>query len=46
LATPLDFFYGGEDSIITDDVVMPLNPPIVPVEEEELEEALLDVNVS
>jgi hypothetical protein len=31
---------------MANDVVMPLNPPIVPVEEEELEEALLNVNVS
>jgi hypothetical protein len=36
----------NEDLIMVDDVVTPSNPPIVPIEEEELEEALLDVNVS
>jgi len=42
---PLVFVNTSEDSIMADDVT-PLNPPIVPVEEEELEEPLLDVNVS
>ncbi len=31
---------------MVDDVAMPLYPLIAPVEQEELEEALLDVNVS
>ncbi len=31
---------------MADDVAMPLNPPVPLVEKEELEEALLDVNVS
>ncbi len=35
-----------DDSIMANDVVMPLNPLVVPVEEEELEEAPLDVNIS
>jgi hypothetical protein len=29
-----------------DDVAMPLNPLIAPIEEEELEKSLLEVNVS
>jgi hypothetical protein len=36
----------GEDSVMADDVVTPSNPPIAPIKEEELEETLLDVNVS
>jgi hypothetical protein len=35
-----------EDLIMADDVVVPSNPLVLPVEEEELEEALLDMNVS
>jgi hypothetical protein len=31
---------------MADDVVTPLNPPVSPIEKEELEEALLHVNVS
>jgi hypothetical protein len=31
---------------MADDVVMPSNPPIMPIEKEEFEEASLDVNVS
>jgi hypothetical protein len=31
---------------MADDVATPLNPLVTPVEQEELEEALLDVNVS
>jgi len=31
---------------MADDVVMPLNPLVTPVEQEELEETLFDVNVS
>jgi len=30
---------------MADDVAMPSNPPVAPVEQEELEEALLDVIV-
>jgi hypothetical protein len=30
---------------MADDVVTPLNPPVAPVEKEELEKTLLDVNV-
>ncbi len=30
---------------MADDVVMPLNPPVAPIKQEELEEAPLDVNV-
>ncbi len=40
------FINAGEDSIMADNVIMPSNPPITPVEEDELEEAPLDVNVS
>ncbi len=36
----------NEDSIMVDDVVMPLNLPIAPIEEEELEETPRNVNVS
>jgi hypothetical protein len=31
---------------MADDDIMPSNPPIAPVQQEELEEALLDLNVS
>jgi hypothetical protein len=41
----LVFGNASEDSIMADDVVTPSNPPIAPVEKEELEETLLDVNV-
>ncbi len=30
---------------MADDVVMPSNPPVAPIEQEELEEASFDVNV-
>jgi hypothetical protein len=40
------FVNAGEILIMADDVAMPSNPPVAPVEQEELEEALLDVNVS
>jgi hypothetical protein len=30
---------------MADDVAMPLNPPVAPIEEDELEETPLDVNV-
>jgi len=36
----------SEDSVMVDDVVTPLNPPIAPIEEEELKKTSLDVNVS
>jgi hypothetical protein len=42
----LVFVDACEDSIMSDDVVTPLNPPVAPIEEEEFEEASLDVNVS
>ncbi len=35
----------GEDLVMADDVATPSNPPVAPVEKEQLEEALLDVNV-
>jgi hypothetical protein len=44
--TPLVFVDACEDLVMVDDVVTPSNLPIVLVEEEELEETLLDVNVS
>jgi len=40
------FIHVSEDLVMADDVVMPLNPSVKLVEEEELEEASLDVNVS
>ncbi len=45
-ATLLVFIDAGENLVMADDVVMPLNPPVSLVEKEELEEAPLDVNVS
>jgi hypothetical protein len=36
----------SENLVMADDVVMPLNPLVAPVEEEELEGAPLDMNVS
>jgi hypothetical protein len=36
----------GENLVMTDDVAKPSNPPVAPIEEEELEEAPLDANVS
>jgi hypothetical protein len=44
--TLLVFVNASEDSIMADDVVMPSNPLVTLVKEEELEEAPLDVNVS
>jgi hypothetical protein len=32
--------------VMADDDAMPSNPPVAPVQQEELEEALLDLNVS
>jgi hypothetical protein len=44
---PFWFFVdAGENLVIADNVVTPSNPPFSLVEKEELEEALLDVNVS
>ncbi len=43
--TPLVFIDASEDSVMADDVVTPSNPPVAPVEEEELEETSFDVNV-
>ncbi len=40
------FVDASEDSIMVNDVAMPLNPLIVPVEEKEFKETLLDVNLS
>jgi hypothetical protein len=39
------FVVAGEILVMADDVVTPLNPPVAPVKQEELEEAPLDVNV-
>ncbi len=36
----------NENLVMTDDVVMPSNPPVAPIEQEELKEASIDVNVS
>jgi len=44
--TPLVFVDVSEDSVMADDVVTPSNLQITPTEEEELEETLLNVNVS
>jgi hypothetical protein len=43
---PLVFVDAGESVVMADDVVTPSNPPVASVEQEELEEVLLDVNVS
>ncbi len=40
------FVDASEILVMADDVATPLNPPVAPVEQEELEEAPLDVNVS
>jgi hypothetical protein len=42
----LIFVGARENSIMVHDVATPLNPLIAPVEEEELEETLFNVNVS
>jgi len=42
----LDCVDAGENLVMADDVAMPSDPSIALVEEEELEEALFDVNVS
>jgi hypothetical protein len=41
----LGFSDASENLVMADDVVMHSNPPVAPIEEEELEEALLDMNV-
>jgi hypothetical protein len=46
LATPLVFVDVGEHSIVVNDVITFFNPLVTLVKEEELEETLLDVNVS
>jgi hypothetical protein len=43
---PLVFVDAGENLVMVDDVVMPLNPLVALVEKEKLEEASFDVNVS
>jgi hypothetical protein len=35
----------GENLVMADDVATPSDPPVAPIEKEELEEASLDVNV-
>jgi len=45
-ATLLVFVDACENLVMADDVATPSNPPVSLVEKEELEEALLDVNVS
>jgi hypothetical protein len=42
----LVFVDAGENLVMVDDVITPSNPLVSLVEKEELEEALLDVNVS
>jgi hypothetical protein len=42
----LVFVNAREDSIMADDAIMPSNPLVAPIEEEELEETPFDVNVS
>jgi len=46
LTTPLVFIDVGEDSIMANDVVTPLNPLVVPIEKEELEKTMFNVNIS
>ncbi len=46
LATPLVFVDVGEDSVMANDVIMPSNPPIMPIKKEEFEETPFDMNVS
>jgi hypothetical protein len=45
LTTLLVFVDAGANSVMADDVAMPSNPPVSPVEKEKLEKAPLDVNV-
>jgi hypothetical protein len=46
LATPLVFVDVGEHSVVVNDVITFFNSLVALVKEEELEETLLDVNVS
>jgi hypothetical protein len=41
----LVFVNVGENSIMANDVAMPLNPPVALIEDEELQKALFNVNV-
>ncbi len=41
-----DFVDAGENFVMADDVATPLDFLVAPIEKEELEEALFDVNVS
>jgi len=41
----LVFVDASENSIMVDDVAMPSNPLVVPIEKEEFEETLFDMNV-
>ncbi len=43
---PSVFVDASENVVMSDDVVTPSNPLVAPIEQEELEEVLLDVNVS
>jgi hypothetical protein len=45
-ATLLVFVNAGENLVMANDVVTPSNPPVSLVEKEEVEKALLNVNVS
>jgi hypothetical protein len=42
----LVFVDASENLVMADDVATPSNPPVAPIQEEELEEAPLNVNVS
>jgi hypothetical protein len=46
VSTTFRFVDAGENVIMADDVATPLNPLVALIEQEELEEASLDVNVS
>jgi hypothetical protein len=43
---PFGFVDVSEDSITTNDVIMPSNSPVAPIKGKELEEASLNMNVS
>ncbi len=43
---PLVFVDVDEILVMADDVTTPSNPPVAPVEQEKLEKAVLNVNVS
>jgi hypothetical protein len=42
----LIFVDAGQNLVMANDVVMPSNPSVAPIEKEELEETPLNVNVS